>query len=117
MNKYSFVLYTLLANRKIMEVKKVYDCQIMPKNIRRLFLEVTGAKGGNDIYIGWNVKAKTKYELDKHRVINQIYKDEEEYIEGYFGEETNGDYIKEVDEWLLKNAAEGGEHVIIKRWW
>jgi len=80
------------------KVKKVFNCQDMPEDIRKMFFEVSEA--GNDCYVDYWIGDTQWEEGDK------------------WGEK----YIA-IDKWLVENGAKPatekkcGEEVLIKHWW
>ena len=72
------------------KVMKVFDCQDMPDDLCREFLEMWDNKS-NDSSVEWPT-ANTVYESDD-------------------------DPTKRIDDWLLECGAEKYEDVIIKYWW
>lgn len=104
---------------------KVFDCQDMSKEVRKVFFETT--EKGNDCYIDW-------YTYDEQKPVELVDPDKCSYkdklkLDPYNGNEIISEeilsgvkYIREkgddiVSDWLCENGAEIGEKVIIKHWW
>jgi len=78
---------------------KVFDCQDMPEDVRKIFFNI--AKSENDSYINWYTE-ETHYDWD--------------------GAGIKGHEI--IDKWLIENGADPrvkparfGEKVLINHWW
>lgn len=66
---------------------KVFDCQEMPNDIKKLFFESINSSYTNNCYIHWYVK----------------------YLEE--------DNFTLIDQWFIEHGASEGEKIIIKHWW
>jgi len=91
------------VKKEIYEVMKVFDCTDMPKDVKKIFFDIFEL--GNDTYVKYTIAD------------NSFSFDEEESKE--WSEKS-----KKIDEWLIKNGAEGpkdknsvGETVMISYWW
>ncbi len=81
------------------QVMKVFDCQDMPEDLRRKFMDMW--EYGNNSFVRWTIA-------------DSIYDEEDEGCRD----------TKEVDDWLITNGAtpapgehQSGEEVIILYWW
>lgn len=81
------------------EMKKVFDCQDMPPDVRTYFFELHEAS--NDTYVSHEVFAPTFLD-EADDGTEQILPCEDYSI---------------VDAWLLENGAFVGEYVLINHWW
>lgn len=69
------------------KLMKVFDCQDMPNDIKKIFFELYTDRG-NDVYI-------------KHAL----------------GDDNSYEEYKRVDGWLIENKATLDENVLINYWW
>ena len=89
---------------------KVFDCQEMPKEIRKDFFENRGESKSNDCYVeyyvadNWKPLAEVR---DKKNIVKQDKVDKCCY--------ERGDDV--VSDWLMDNGAKIGEEVLVKHWW
>lgn len=72
---------------------KVFECQDMPEDVRKYFLEHT--EQGNDCYVSWYAEA------------DEVYDDQEDPKEVW----------NPVSLWLKDNGALWGEQVLIEHSW
>ena len=79
--------------------RKVFDCQDMPEDLRKIFFDMF--ENGNDSYVNWGIQDSIWDEGDSH-----------------------GENVKLLDKWLVENGASpapaehtAGEEVLIKYWW
>lgn len=85
-----------MVNEPQFTMKKVFDCQDMPKEIKRAFFEYM--EKGNDCYVALFIE-------------EDLEEDELGEIP-FFSKEYN-----RLIKWLLENGAEDGEEVLIRHWW
>lgn len=106
------------------ELMKVFDCQTMPKDVRKKFFEDSSA--GNDCYVNLDVHESVK-------LVEIITKNNGWFNEDNLSPITDGEILYEdidegirriiqrgddiVSDWLFDNGAEIGEKVLIKHWW
>ncbi len=80
------------------KIMKVFDCQDMPENIRKVFFDVSDV--GNDCYV-------------RYCIGESLWEDDDDW----------GIKYTLIDNWLIENGAgcssegKSGEEVIIKHWW
>ena len=80
------------------KLKKVFDCQDMPEDLKLRFFK--WCEQGNDSFTYWEVHGWDYGQLDEEDLI-----------------------VKDIDEWLVANGAEAGtetecgETVLILHWW
>ena len=103
----SFFIGGNMSNHKMM---KVFDCQDMPEEVKKIFFELAPDTAHNDVYVDWWVH-------DERFFYEEGQKEDPEYCE----------YVRRkqlLENWLIENGAKPGksgehegEHVLIKHWW
>jgi hypothetical protein len=90
------------------KVMKVFDCQDMPEDVKKIFFEMEEAN--NDCYVDWHVHSERFFYKDGQ-------KEDAEYCEYVWRKQL-------VEDWLIVNGAlpgksneHEGEHVLINHWW
>jgi hypothetical protein len=78
------------------EMRKVFDCQNMPNDVRTKFF-VEMCECSNDCYVSWWPQTAT-------------------FVDDDGTTQPNEDHTI-VDAWLLDNGAEPDECVLVQHWW
>ena len=81
-----------------MKIMKVFNCQDMPEEIKRIFFELNLGTG-NDCYVQWNPEL--------HMEAEDEFGIEDEIVKKY----------KIVQKWLIDNGSAEDEEVLINHWW
>ena len=93
-----------------MTTAKVFDCQEMPENIRKIFFDRYG-RSANDVFVSvWVLEAgKPESEDTGTEIIGEYMTSLGRYIK------NRGDYP--VQDWLFDNGANESEEVLVRHWW
>lgn len=94
------------------KLRKVFNCQDMPQDLREKFFDLYDWCMSNDVYVSYEIAgSRYKYTL----------------LDGTEVDDSNSSVAlaeMAIDKWLIENGAIGqedndlsGEEVLIRRWW
>jgi hypothetical protein len=83
---------------KLMTLMKVFDCQDMPDDIKKIFFDIMEPRFkalmlGNDCYVDFDIDFEEPESIDE------------------------SDKLLMIQKWLLENGAELDDTVLINYWW